>query len=129
VTKAKIYNHQPDERQRGTDPSLNFERAYYGYGAVTRAEQLERAGLYYTFFWKVEDRTQPLTVRFEYRQTKTGLAVKKQEIEVSDIGRRNLSKFSVTGAEYQADGPVTAWRVSLLRGKEELVHSDSYLWQ
>lgn len=129
VTKAKIYHLQPTERLRGNDPSINFERGYYLHGAVTLAEQMERAGQYYTFFWKVDDRSQPVTVRFEYRQQKTGFTTKVKEEQVADIGRSNTTRFNVTGAEYQADGPVTSWRVSLLRGKEVLVNSDSYLWK
>lgn len=129
VTKVKTYHLQPTERLRGNDPSIIFERGYYLHGAVTLAEQMERAGQYYTFFWKVDDRTQPLTVRFEYRQQKTGFAVKVKEEQVSEIKRSNISRFSVIGPEYQSDGPVTSWRVSLVRGKDVLVNSDSYLWK
>ncbi len=129
MTKVKIYHLQPTQRLRGTDPTINFERMYYLHGAVTLAEQMERAGQYYTCFWKAEDRTQPLTVKFEYRQQKTGLVTKVKEEQISDVRRSNITKFQVTGAEYQADGPVTSWRVSLMRGKELLVNSDSYLWK
>ncbi len=129
VTKAKVYNLQPTQRINGSDPAIHFERSYYLHGAVTLAEQMERAGQYYTFFWKVDDRSQPVTVRFEYRQAKTGMTVKKKELEIADVRRGNVTKFSVIGSEYSVDGAVTSWRVSLLRGKEELVHSDSYLWK
>jgi len=129
VTKVKTYHLQPTERLDTTDPSLSFERQYHLHGAVTLAEQLERAGHYYTFFWKVSDRTQPVTLRFEYRQQKTGLVTKIKEQEVTDVGRSNVSKVNVTGAEYQADGAVTSWRISIVRGKDILVASESYLWK
>ena len=129
VTKVKTYHLQPTERIRGNDPAIQFERAYYLHGAVTLAEQMERAGQYYTFFWKVVDRTQPVKLRFEYRQQKTGLTVKMKELDVTDVGRSNITKVSVIGAEYQADGPVTSWKLTILRGKDELVHVDSYLWK
>lgn len=129
VTKVKTYHLQPTERLDTTDRALTFERQYYLHGAVTLAEQMERAGHYYTIFWKVTDRTQPVTLRFEYRQQKTGLVTKVKEQEITDIRRSNVSKFNVTGAEYQADGAVTSWRVSVMRGKDVLVASESYLWK
>ena len=129
VKKVKTYHLQPNQRVQGNDPAVNFERSYYLHGAVTMAEQMERAGQYYTFFWKVDDRSQPVTLRFEYRQQKTGLTTKIKEEQVSDINRTNIARFNVTGPEYQADGPVTSWRLIVLRGKEELVQANSYLWK
>jgi hypothetical protein len=129
VTKVKTYHLQPTERVRSNDPSIQFERSYHLYGTVTLAEQMERAGQYYTFFWKTEDRTQPVSLRFEYRQSKTGLTVKVKEEQVSDIRRSNISRFSVIGPEYQADGAVNSWRLLILRGKDELVEARSYLWK
>jgi hypothetical protein len=129
VTKVKTYHLQPTQRLNTTDAALNFERRYHLHGAVTLAEQMERAGQYYTAFWKVDDRASPVTLRFEYRQQKTGLVTKVKEEQVADVRRSNVTKFMVTGAEYQADGPVTAWRISVLRGKDVLVASESYLWK
>lgn len=128
VSKVKYYELDPTERITASDRSLVFERSYHLHGAVTQAEQMERAGHYYSVFWKVNDRTQPVTVRFEYRQSKSGLKVKTIDQEATDIGRDNLTKFDVTGEAYRADGPISAWRVSLLRGKEVLATQESYLW-
>jgi hypothetical protein len=128
VTKVKTYDLNPSTRLRAADPSLTFERSYHLHGAVTAAEQLERAGQYYTVMWQADDRSQPVTVRFEYRQQKTGLKAKSQELNVSDIRGSNTTKFSVAGAVARADGPVTAWRVLLVRGNETLATAESYLW-
>jgi hypothetical protein len=127
VTKVKYYHLQPNERIRGQDPTILFERDYYLHGAVSLAEQLERAGHYYTVMWKA-DRSQPVTVRFEFRQKNTGLKAKTLEQQVAEVGRSNTTQFQVTGTEYQADGPVSAWKVTLLRGKEELASQRSFLW-
>ena len=129
ISKVK-YNHLvPNERLVASDRSILFERQYLLYGAVSRAEQMERAGHYYAFNWKVTDRSQPVTVHFEYRQSKSGLEVRTMDAEVDDVRRSNWTKFEVTGPAYRADGTVTAWRVSLRRGDEELASQQSYLWE
>lgn len=110
------------------DPAVQFERDYHLFGAVTKADVTERYGHYYTIFWKADDRSQPVTVRFEYRQANTGLETKVLEQEVTEVHRSNRSNFQVVGGEYNASGRVTSWRVTLLRGKEELVSQQSYLW-
>lgn len=128
ISKVKYYHLIPGAPVNTIDPAIQFERDHLLYGAVTREETLERFGHYYTIFWKATDRTQPVTVRFEYRQANTGLDVKVQEEEVTDLRRTNLSRFQVVGSEYNTSGRVTAWRVSLMRGKEELASQQSYLW-
>lgn len=128
VTKVKTYTLNPAARLRAEDPSIRFERQYHLYPAVTQAEQLERAGQYYTVFWKVDDRTQPVTVKFEYRQRESGLTVKVKEEQITDVRRSNVTKFQVTGEESRSGGPVTSWRASVVRGKEQLATAESYLW-
>ena len=128
VSKVKIYRLDPSQRITATDPAIRFERQHYTYGAVSHAELLNRAGQYYNVFWKAADRSQPATVRFEYRQRETGLNVKVKEMEVSDVRRSNVTPFEVIGEEFSKDGPVTSWRVSVVRGKEQLVAYESFLW-
>lgn len=128
VTKVKYYHLVPDQRLRDVDPALQMERDYHLFGAVTKAEIMARGGHYYSVFWEADDRSQPVTVRFEYRQANTGLTAKTKEQVVSDVGRRNLSRFQVTGDEYAADGRVTAWRVTLRRGNDVLASQESFLW-
>ncbi|MDB6136981.1 MAG: hypothetical protein JWO94_53 [Verrucomicrobiaceae bacterium] len=130
VTKVKIYRLNINQRfQPATDRSIRFEQERLLYGAVTNAERLARNGQYYTVAWKADDRTQPVTVRFEYHKQNTGLKVHSKEEKVADVKRTNTTYFQVIGPEYKDDGAVTAWRVTLLRGKEELAHADSYLWK
>ncbi len=129
IGKVKYFHLMPGYVPRSTDPSILFERQYRLHGAVTKEQILERYGHYYSVFWKVTDRTAgPVTVRFEYQQANSGLTKRVQEQVVDDIRRNNVSKFQITGAEYDKSGRVTAWRVSVLRGKEELVSQQSALW-
>ena len=130
ITKVNPY-HLADAFDviTASDPSLRFERDALLHGAISVAERRERQGDYFTIFWKAEDRTQPLTVRLEYRQKNTGLKVKTIEQEVTDIHRKNTTKFNFIGNEYVTNGPVTSWRASIVRGKDSLVDYKSYLWE
>jgi hypothetical protein len=128
ITKVNYYHLVPNKPIISKEPAIEFERDRHLYGAVTKAEILERGGHYYTIHWRADDRTSPVTVRFEYRQANTGLTTKVFEEQVTDLRRTNVSKFQVTGESYNSHGRVTAWRVSLRRGNEELASQESYLW-
>jgi len=130
ITKVNPY-HLNDAKgnQNVADPSLAFERNRLLHGAITNIEQELRKGDYYTIFWKVEDRSQPVTVRFEYRQQASGIAIKSLETEVTKVKRDNTTHFSIIGEDHYVNGPVTAWRASLVRGKEVIVSYNSYLWE
>lgn len=128
IGKVKYYHLMPNYVPNTLDPTIVFERQHHLYGAVTKPEIVDRFGHYYSVFWKASDRTGPVTVKFEYQQELSGLKKRVQEQVVDDIHRSNVSKFQVIGQEYQKSGRVIAWRVSVLRGKEELVSQQSALW-
>jgi hypothetical protein len=128
INKVSYYHLLPDKPVKTKDPAIQFERDRLLYGAVTKAEIMARGGHYYTIHWKVDDPTAPVTVRFEYRQANTGLTAHRLEEEVTDVRRTNVSKFEVTGDSYNSNGRVTAWRVSLRRGNDELASQQSFLW-
>lgn len=128
IGKVKYYHLMPNYMLNTKDPAIIFEQKHHLYGAVSKQEIMDRFGHYYTVFWKADDRSGPLTVRFEYQQTQSGLTKRVQEQIVDDVRRSNVSKFQVTGPEYLKSGRVIAWRVSVLRGKEELVSQQSALW-
>ena len=111
------------------DPAINFERQYVLYGAVHYTDMEDREGNYFSIFWNVEDKSQPVKVRFEYTQVATGLDVKTVEQEVSELKGRNITNFSFTGNDYLTNGPVNSWRASVVRGKDVLVSYNSYLWK
>lgn len=128
ISKVKYYHLMPFFTPQTTNQTILFERQHFIYGAVTKKEVVDRFGHYYAFFWKATDRSTPVTVRFEYMQAQSGLRKHVQEQVVEDIRRTNISKFQVTGPEYQKGGRILAWRVSVLRGKEELASQQSALW-
>jgi outer membrane biogenesis lipoprotein LolB len=127
-TKVKIYRLDPDARITAVDPSIPFEQQYLLHGAVTTEERSARKGNYYTFFWKVDDRSQPVKLRFEYRQSATRSAVKKQEIDISDVQRSNVTKLQITGEDFLTSGKVLAWRAVLLQGGKEIASTQSFMW-
>jgi hypothetical protein len=129
ISKVNYYHLMSNYYPQTVTPLVLFEYQRHLHGAVTAADYVEKYGHYYTVFWKANDRDAgPVTVRFEYMQALSGLKKRTQEQIVDDIRRSNISKFQVTGEEYKKSGRVTAWRVSVLRGKEELVSQQSALW-
>ncbi len=127
-TKVKIYRLNPTANINAVDPSIPFEQKHLLHGAVSRAEQDARGGNYYTFFWKVDDRSQPVKLRFEYRQSTTRSAVKQQVIEIAEVKSSNVTKFQITGDEYQTNGKVLAWRAILVQGGKEIATTQSFMW-
>lgn len=129
ISKVKVFHLIPTEQVRSSDRSLAFERQYRLRGAVTAAEQRERAGQYYDFLWSVTDRTQPVTIKMQYRQANTGLETFVMTQEVTDVRRSNWSNFQVTGPAYNSNGRVTSWKLTLERGGQVLGSQQSYLWE
>ncbi len=127
-TKVKIYRLDPQARISAVDPSIPFEKDYHLHGAVTTEQRQARQGNYYTFFWKADDRTRPVTLRFEYRQSVTRASVKRQEQVISDVKGSNITKFNVTGEEYFTGGKVLAWRAVLLQDGKEVASTQSFMW-
>ena len=130
ISKVRYYHLQPGQPNIPTDDAMvGFERKYRQHGALTGEERRERDGHYYTVWWRVTDRTQPATVRFEYRQKDDATNVRVIEQQVASPGRSNETRFEVTGEPYYEGGPVVAHRVSVLQGGQELVDWKSYLWE
>jgi len=130
VSKVKIFRLDPSgQRVMAGDPAIDFERRHHLHGALTAEEVALRTGNYYTIFWSVTDRSAPVTLRFEYRQAKSGSQVRVIEQTVDQPRKTNTSEFQITGPAYAESGKVLAWRVLLMRGKETLATRESYLWQ
>ncbi len=130
ISKVRYYHLQPGQVQIPTDDMMiAFERRYRQHGALTAMERRERDGHYYTVWWRVDDTSQPVTVRFEYRQKDDATAVRVVEQLVSQPGRSNETRFEITGEPYYVEGAVVAHRVSLVQGDRELVDWKSYLWE
>ena len=130
ITNVKYYLLDPGMPNNiSDDPAIPFERQYLLYGAVTQKDVNDRSGHYYTVFWDVADRSQPVKVRLEYRQQTTGMEIKSQEVEVTDVRKHNITKFQITGDEFIKKGHVMCFRVTLVQGKETLAENKSFMWE
>jgi hypothetical protein len=103
------------------------ERRYFG--AVSDAERKQRQGHYYTVHWH-SARAADVTVRMEYRQQKLGLHVQAMERRYSAPTAKGAMKteFSVVGDDYHDDGPVTAWRITLVENGRIVAVTQSFMW-
>lgn len=109
------------------EASLNFERSYRMYGAVTALDQRQRAGQYFDFFWRAK-RPSDVTVRFEYKQEKLRAFVQAKEQGYQNARGTNRSEFRVVGDEYFDDGQVLAWRCLLIEHGRIVAEKRSFLW-
>lgn len=109
------------------DSMITFQRKRRMFGALTRIEQKQRYGQYFTFFWH-SDNPADVTVRLEYRQEKLGSYVQAQEVSYEGVSGTNQTDFNITGDAFENDGPVTSWRALLIEdGRIVALHS-SFLW-
>jgi len=127
ITKVNPYHLQNGPLVRTEDLMVDFEQQRYLYGAVENTERTELLGNYYTIFWKSETKS-PATVRLDYRQGRTGLKVHTREVAVAEPKRSNVTKFEVTGGDYQRDGKVTQWKASIVENGSVVAEYKSYLW-
>jgi len=109
------------------EQSLNFERSYRLYGAVTGLDQRQRFGQYFNFFWRAK-RPADVTVRFEYKQENLKAFVQAKERTYQNINGTNRSEFQVVGDEYLDDGAVLAWRCLLIEHGRIVAEKRSFLW-
>jgi hypothetical protein len=110
------------------EASMNFERTYRLYGAVTAADKNQRFGNYFDFFWRVK-RPANVTVRLEYRQEKLRTFLQAREISYANAKGNYKTEFAVVGDDYFQDGRVTAWRCLLIENGRIVAENRSYLWE
>lgn len=110
------------------ETSMNFERTYRMYGAITAADQRQRFGNYFDFFWRAK-RPAKVTVRLEYRQDKLRSFVQAREVSYPSAKGNQKTEFAVIGDDYFNDGRVIAWRCLLIEDGRIVAENRSYLWE
>jgi hypothetical protein len=110
------------------EASMNFERTYRMYGAITYADQRQRFGNYFDFFWRVK-RSAKVTVRLEYRQEKLRSFVQAREVSYANLKGNQKTEFTVIGDDYLNDGRVISWRCLLIENGRIVAENRSYLWE
>lgn len=110
------------------EASMNFERTYRMYGAITGADQRQRFGNYFDFFWRAK-RPANVTVRLEYRQDKLRSFVQAREMTFANAKGNHKTEFAIIGDDYLNDGRVIAWRCLLIENDHIVAENRSYLWE
>ena len=123
--KAKAVGSNESE---GADASINFERQYRLFGAVTNYDRRQRYGNYFDFFWRAK-RDADLTVRLEYRQDKLRSFVQAREVRYPNARGSHKTEFRIIGDDFLDDGRVIAWRALLVENGRIVAENRSYLWE
>jgi len=110
------------------EASMNFERTYRMYGAITGADQRQRFGNYFDFFWRAK-RLANVTLRLEYRQEKLRSFVQAREVSYLNAKGNHKTEFAVIGDDYLNDGRVISWRCLLIENGRIVAENRSYLWE
>jgi hypothetical protein len=110
------------------EASMRFERTYRLYGAITAADQRQRFGNYFDFFWRAR-RPANVTVRLEYRQDKLRSFVQAREVSYPNAKGNHKTEFAVIGDDYLNDGRVISWRCLLIENGHIVAENRSYLWE
>ena len=110
------------------EASMNFERTYRMYGAITVADQRQRFGNYFDFFWCAK-RPANVTVRLEYRQEKLRSFVQAREMAYTNTKGTHKTEFAIIGDDYFNDGRVISWRCLLIENGRIVAENRSYLWE
>lgn len=110
------------------EASMNFERTYRMYGAITGADQRQRFGNYFDFFWRAK-RPANVAVRLEYRQEKLRSFVQAREMTYTNARGNHKTEFTVIGDDYLNDGRVISWRCLLIENGRIVAENRSYLWE
>lgn len=108
--------------------SVNFERTYRMYGAITFTDTRQRFGNYFDFFWRAK-RPANVTVRLEYRQDKLRSFIQAREISYPNVKGNLKTEFAVIGDDYLNDGRVISWRCLLIENGRIVAENRSYLWE
>jgi hypothetical protein len=124
----KTLPHLLDSKGRHTIyPSL-FERDFYQ--ADLRKHPEKCSGIRFDVQWKARKTENKLRLKVELRGTKTPPR-QLESFEKEIAPRAVLSRWTpltIEGPAYERVGSVTAWRVTLWDGEQQLAEEKSFLW-
>ena len=122
----KVLPHYLDDRGRHMlNPSLYDRDAYQ---EELRANPEKRAALRFDVHWKAR-RDDTLTLRVEARgvaSRQPATVVLDRKVEAGWF--RTWTPVLVSGDDYKRLGDLTAWRVTLWRGTNQVAEQKSFLW-
>lgn len=127
---GKIYEflNDPAKTSAGKSQALAFEFKYLNHGAVTAEQLRQRKGNYYQIAWSNRGSPTDVVVRFDYRQKDSLDKVRTLEVPFVQAKGSNKVRFSVTGDAYETYGPVTSWRLAVVRDGKIVAQKTSFIW-
>jgi len=126
--KQKLSFYEPGLIQPTESEAINFERKRLEHGAVDSIQRRQRAGNYFSFFWRAKKQAD-ITVRLEYRQTGLGNYVLAQERYYPAAKGSYQTDFQITGDDYLEFGRVTSWRALLISDGKIVALTQSFIWR
>jgi hypothetical protein len=129
ITVPLVHEVQDDTTFRGgQNDSILYEIKYLNWGAVTGAQVISRQGHYFTVTFVNKGPAADFTARFEYRQVKTKAVVRSLSQFKTHVHGATRAYFGVVNKAYFFQGPVSAWRFTVLRGATVVAEAKSFLW-
>jgi hypothetical protein len=104
------------------------EIEYLNWGAVTSEQVQARRGHYFTISWTNRAPRTDFTVVFQYRQVRSKGIVRTLREEMPHVKGTVRSYFAVVGKAYLMYGPVSSWRITILRGDTVVAETKSFIW-
>jgi hypothetical protein len=127
--KVKQFHLREISSGNDEDPFVRGEEQRRLFGAVSMAERQLRLGHYYTITWRNPAVGAPVRVVFDYRQAGTTSKVLRMENTFAGEAESGQSEFAVIGKDYQNNGRVLAWQVTVYRGSEMIGQRRSFMWR
>jgi hypothetical protein len=126
---GKVYEYLNDDTRtkNSIDRSLEFERRYHKYPAVTSLQRREKEGHYFYVNWRAPQ-GKNLVVRFQYRQKKTKDRIYTMEVPYPHAAGLQETIFEVVGDAYDRQGVVNSWRVSVFESGRLVAQRTSFVW-
>jgi hypothetical protein len=126
---VKQYHLRENMFQQNVDLMARGEVQRLLHGAVTVEERRQKVGQYYQVVWNQPDSSSSeVEIVFDYLQAGSGSKVKSLERRFPAQDRVD-AHFSVVGSDYQQNGRVLAWRVSVKRNGTVIASKQSYMWR
>lgn len=134
AAKGRIIKVLPEfldrEGRTSLSPSL-YERD--AYQAVLRTHPERRSGLRFYVQWKLKGAAwEPLKLRIELRGIAEGQLPKQKTIEkpLENRGKwfSHWAELTLDAETYKELGAVTAWRVTLWEGRQQIAEQQSFMW-
>lgn len=128
---VSVYHLKDIERVKRGNKVVRSEQQKRLRGAISRGEQEERKGLYYTVAWslRAHELSEPIRIVFKYQQAATASKILTQELVLPVTKTKGSCEFTVVGEDYQKNGRVLDWRIEVYSGSQLLESEQSYLWK